>query len=212
MREDNDYYRHTLDLLEDSYLAANMRGDIAGGSGSGGGLARWEKKRRALVDAFDHDGTWLDIGCANGLLMETLAGWAAEKDVHIEPCGLDLSPRITEAARARLPHWADRIFAGNVMTWEPPVRFDYATVIADAVPASLRGELLARLVDTFLTSTGRLIFSIYMPRAPEPPAEAPPAADLLRRFGYRVAGETEARIDGVLKMSSAWLDISSGKI
>jgi hypothetical protein len=164
--------------------------------------------RRMLASAFDRDGTWLDIGCANGLLMETLTRWTAEKGVRIEPYGLDLSARIVEAARARLPQWADRIFAGNVMSWEPPMRFDYATVIADAVPASARGALLARLESKFRNSTGRLIFSIYIPRAPEPPAENPPASVVLRRFGYRVAGETEARIDGELKISTAWIDNS----
>ena len=205
---DDDYYRRTIELLEESYLAANARGDIAGGSGSGGGLARWEQKRRALAEAFDHDGTWLDIGCANGLLMETLTEWTAHKGIHIEPYGLDLSSRIADAARARLPRWADRIFAGNVMTWEPPMRFDYATVIADCVPSSARGALLARLESRFLNSTGRLIFSIYIPRAPEPAVENPPASDVLRRFGYRVAGEIEARIDADLKASTAWLDIS----
>ena len=30
-----DYYQQTLALLEDSYLAADERGDLAGGSGSG---------------------------------------------------------------------------------------------------------------------------------------------------------------------------------
>ena len=208
MTEDHDYYRRTLELLEESYLAANARGDIAGGSGSSGGLDRWERRRRVLADAFDHDGSWLDIGCANGLLMETLAQWTAEKGIRIEPYGLDLSARIAQAARERLPQWADRIFAGNVMTWEPPRRFDYATVIADAVPASARRELLARLESKFLNSTGRLIFSIYIPRAPEPPAENPPASEVLRRFGYDVAGETEARIDGELKTSTAWTIIS----
>ena len=92
-------YRHTLELLEESYLQANARGDLAGGSGSSGGLERWEKKRRVLATAFDHDGTWLDVGCANGLLMETLTRWTAEDRLKIEPYGLDLSERIAEAAR-----------------------------------------------------------------------------------------------------------------
>ncbi len=205
---DDEYYRRTIELLEESYLAANARGDIARGSGAGGGLARWEKMRRMLAGAFDRDGTWLDIGCANGLLMETLTQWTAEKAVRIEPYGLDLSARLADAARARLPHWADRIWAGNVMRWEPPMRFDYVTVIADSVPTSARRALLERLAGKFLNATGRLIFSIYIPRAPELPVEAPPASDVLRRFGYRVVGEAESRIDGLLKASTAWYDMS----
>jgi len=206
VNENDDYYQHTIELLEDSYLAADARGDVAGGSGSGGGLERWEKKRRVLATPFDRDGTWLDVGCANGLLMETLTRWTAEEGLRIEPYGLDLSPRIADAARRRLPQWADRIWAGNVMTWEPPMHFDYVTVIADCVPASARAELIDRLVTRYLNPGGRLIFSIYMPRPPELPPENPPASAVLKRFGYPVAGEAEARIDGVLKVSTAWLD------
>jgi hypothetical protein len=73
MRE-NDSYQHTLELLEDSYVAADERGDLAGGSGSRGGLARWQRKRKVIAVAFNHDGTWLDVGCANGLLMRRCAG------------------------------------------------------------------------------------------------------------------------------------------
>jgi catechol 2,3-dioxygenase-like lactoylglutathione lyase family enzyme len=204
---DLGYYERTLGMLETSYLEADARGDLAGGSGSGGGLQRWELKRRVLARAFDHDGTWLDVGCANGLLMETLTRWTGEAGLRIEPYGLDLSVRIAEAARGRLWHWADRIWAGNVMTWEPPLRFDYATVIADAVPRSARADLIERLIAKFLKPSGRLIFSIYIPRPPEAPAELPPASTVLKHFGYCVAGEAEARIDGELKVSVAWLDV-----
>jgi 2-polyprenyl-3-methyl-5-hydroxy-6-metoxy-1,4-benzoquinol methylase len=33
---------------------------------------------RLLADAIRSSGSFLDIGCANGHLMETLTGWAAE--------------------------------------------------------------------------------------------------------------------------------------
>lgn len=211
MSEHDEYYKHTLALLEGPYLEADARGDVAGGSGSGGGLERWERKRRLLVRAFDHDGSWLDVGCANGLLMETLTTWASEKSLRVEPYGLELSPRIAEAARLRLPHWADRIWTGNVMTWEPQLRFDYVTVIADSVPETARRNLVERLITRFLSPTGRLIFSIYLPRPPEAPAELPPASAVLKRFGYRVKGEAEARVDGDLKVSAAWLDVTNAR-
>jgi hypothetical protein len=114
MRE-TDYYQQTLELLEESYLAADERGDLAGGSGSGGGLARWQRKRKVIAAAFDHDGTWLDVGCANALLMETLCGWAADRNVRVEPYGLELSRRVAERARRCLTRWAERIWSGNVM-------------------------------------------------------------------------------------------------
>jgi len=143
--------------------------------------------------------------------METLTTWAREKRLRLEPYGLELSPRIAEAARLRLPRWAGRIWTGNVMTWEPPMRFDYVTVIADSVPQTARHNLVDRLITRFLSSTGRLIFSIYVPRPPAAPAELPPASAVMKRFGYRVQGEAEARIDGELKVSAAWLDVAGAR-
>jgi hypothetical protein len=50
-----------------------------------------------------------------------------------------------------------------------------------------------------------------VPRPPEAPAELPPASAALKRFGYQVKGEAEARIDGELKVSAAWLDVTSAR-
>lgn len=65
-----DYYEETRDLLERPYLEAE---DPRGGSGFRGDEARWERARRPIVSAIDRDGTFLDVGCANGLLMESVA-------------------------------------------------------------------------------------------------------------------------------------------
>jgi 2-polyprenyl-3-methyl-5-hydroxy-6-metoxy-1,4-benzoquinol methylase len=65
----------------------------------------WRLQRGHIVRATDREGTFLDVGCANGLLMESVVEWA---DHRIEPYGLDIAPRLVELARERLPHWADR--------------------------------------------------------------------------------------------------------
>ena len=75
---DDEYYERIRALLEDAYVSADERGDVFGGSGSSGDMTSWEGKRRVIARAFDREGNWLDVGCANGLLMETLAAWVAE--------------------------------------------------------------------------------------------------------------------------------------
>jgi hypothetical protein len=60
--------------------------------------------------------------------MELVAAWCAERGLAIEPYGVDISPALAELARRRLPRWADRIWTGNAVDWQPPgaMRFDYA--------------------------------------------------------------------------------------
>jgi 2-polyprenyl-3-methyl-5-hydroxy-6-metoxy-1,4-benzoquinol methylase len=72
---DDEYYEKTGALLERAYLNSE---DPRGGSGFRGDEARWERARRPIVQAVDRDGTFLDVGCANGLLMESVTAWAAE--------------------------------------------------------------------------------------------------------------------------------------
>ena len=73
MPEDEPYHAETRRLLEGAYLEAE---DPRGGSGFRGDAGRWERARRPIASAVDRDGTFLDVGCANGLLMESLVEWA----------------------------------------------------------------------------------------------------------------------------------------
>ena len=70
-----------------------------------------------MVSAIDRDGTFLDVGCANGLLRESLATWAGEEDYRVEPYSLDLIGSLAALAHQRLLHWLERVFVGNVMDW-----------------------------------------------------------------------------------------------
>src|ERR1700735_1030667 len=192
----DEYYERVRTLLEDAYVSADEQGDVFGGSGSTGDMTSWEAKRRVISGAFDRPGSWLDVGCANGLLMETLAAGVAERVHRIEPYGLELSNRIAERARKRLPHWATRIWTCNVMKFEPPIRLDYVTALADAVPIQSRGALLRRIARRYLKPGGRLILSCYRPGAfllGKPALEAESAAEILRAAGFELVGEAEVR-------------------
>jgi len=78
------------------------------GSGFGGGGQAWRQARHRITEAITAAGTFLDAGCANGLLMESVATWCAERGLAVEPYGTDLAPGLVDLARRRLPHWADR--------------------------------------------------------------------------------------------------------
>ena len=204
MPRDDDYFEKTRALLERSYLEA---GDPRGGSGFGGDEGRWERARRPIVSAVDRDGTFLDVGCANGLLMESLATWAREEGYRIEPYGLDLIGSLATLARQRLPHWSDRIFVGNAMDWRAPFRFDFVRTELEYAPPGRRREMVERLLREYLWPGGRLILCSYgSSRRASPKAE--PVGKTLRDWGYTVAGEAEGvDTNGVFFTRVAWTDL-----
>lgn len=201
--EDEVHGAETRRLLEEAYLTA---GDPRGQSGFRGDEARWERARRPIVRAIDRDGTFLDVGCANGLLMESVFAWAGEEGRRIEPYGLDLIESLAELARRRRPQWSDRIFAGNVMGWRPPFRFDFARTELEYAPPRRRPAMIERLLGEYLVPGGRLIVCSYgSSRHPAPKAE--PVAKLLRSWGCEVAGEAVgADTNGVIITRVAWVD------
>jgi SAM-dependent methyltransferase len=202
--DDEAYYAKSRRLLEQAYLGAD---DPRGQSGFRGDEARWERARRPIVSAIDRNGTFLDVGCANGLLMERLSAWAGEEGYGIEPYGLDLIEPLAVLARHRLPHWEERIFVGNVMNWRPPFRFDFVRTELEYAPPVHRREMVERVLREYLVPGGRLIVCSYgSSRRPTPKAE--PVGEILRGWGYAVVGEAEGLdTNGVIFTRVAWTDL-----
>ena len=190
----------TRELLETAYIAA---GDGPQGSGSGhASLGDWRAKRQHLATPIDRDGTWLDVGCANGLLMATLPAWCAERNVSIEPFGLELIAKVADLARSLHPHLADRIWTGSAMQWSPPQQFTYVTAIEDQVPPGRLGDLVNRLLEVFVAPGGRLILSAYTNPTDKP-------RDLfadLTTSGHEPDGKIFIERPGRGPLITAWLD------
>lgn len=150
----------------------------------------------------DEDGTWLDAGCANGHVLVTLPKWAAERGVVIEPHGLELLPQVAELARSLHPQIAGSIWTGSVMSWMPPSRFRYVTVLDGVVPPHRLDVLVARLRSDFVAPGGRLIVSSYTSagRSPRPLFEHLTAA------GNPPDGIIHIDRPGRNPLITAWLD------
>jgi SAM-dependent methyltransferase len=180
-------------VFEQAYLASD---DPRAQSGFSGDEARWESARRPILEAIDHAGTFLDVGCANGYLLESIVRWSEHR---IEPYGLDFTPALVELARRRLPQWADRIFVGDALTWERPRSFDYVRTELVYVPAERRRELVERL----RSFAGRVIVCSYGSRRRGLPADDVGAE--LRSLGFGVLGEVAREgLEGAL-IHVAWM-------
>jgi SAM-dependent methyltransferase len=174
--DEAEWHMAMAQLVVPNYLAADTPW---GGSGKSGTQADWEYSRSHIAHAIDREGSFLDVGCANGYLLECLVGWTPHRlDVY----GLDIAPELVELASRRLPHWRDRFFGGNALTWQAPRHFTYIRASLDAAPAHRRRELFERL----LAQTDRLIVGVFNEQVDERPTE-----ELVREWGYRVAGRSE---------------------
>jgi SAM-dependent methyltransferase len=152
---DDAWFAGMAEIFETAYLEGdNPRAQ----SGFGGDADRWEVARRPIADVIDRDGSFLDVGCASGHLLESVVRWSEH---HVEPYGLELAPGLAELGRRRLPQWADRIFVGNALTWEPPQRFDFVRTEVVYVPEARRQELVERLLGRVVAPGGRLILCGY---------------------------------------------------
>lgn len=149
--------------------------------------------RRPVADAVNSSGTFLDIGCANGFLLECVVAWTEQRGVRVTPFGLDLSERLVALARARLPAHADRLFTGNAWDWEPPQRFDYVRTELVYVPQELRAAFVGRILAHFLAPGGRLLAAEYT-------SADPLTIDAeIRSLGFTVESTLSGYLEGVEK-------------
>jgi len=184
--DDQTYYADSLRTLERAYLRGRTPQE---GSGFGGDERAWRRARHHITEGITTAGTFLDVGCANGLLMESVVAWCAERGLRVEPSGIDLASSLVELARRRLPQWAERIWAGNAIDWTPPDgrRFDYVHVLLDCVPARRHGDLIRHHLAGTVQRAGRLLVSAY---GADPAHGAVTAANTLRALGFTCAGES----------------------
>jgi hypothetical protein len=172
--DDAGWHEAMAKLVVPAYLAA---ASATGGSGSSRDEAGWEYARSLLADAVAPGQSFLDVGCANGHLMESMAAWA-----QVEPYGVEISPELAELARRRLPHWADRIWVGNAAEWAPPRGFDVVRTGLDYVPPPRRADYVRRL----LGFCDRLVIGVFNEERELRAREAEVAS-----WGFRIAGRAE---------------------
>jgi hypothetical protein len=152
--DDHEWQHRVTDALAAAYLRES---DARWQSGFDGDADLWREAREVVLRAVPNDGSLLDVGCANGHLLECLALWSKERGRQLSLYGLELNPALADAARRRLPALAGRIFTGNVSDWNPPQRFTYVRTGLEYVPPGRETRLVDRLLDRVVAQDGRLI-------------------------------------------------------
>jgi len=165
-------------------------------SGRSGGAQRWEETRRCFVQALHWNGDFLDVGCANGLLLQTLMSWAAEEGIVIRPYGLDFVPELIELARTRFPNDLASFILANAFDWIPTRQYDFVRTNLEYVPPADHIEFVSRQFAA-VAPGGRLIVCHY--RNPDEPDVD--VGGIVAQAGFPVAGRIEA--PGV---SAVWIE------
>ncbi len=185
------------DAIAEYYLSEPDNPFRGSGRGKGADAARWDETRRCIADAVHRDGDFMDVGCANGLLLESLALWCGERGHRVVPHGIDLVPELVRLAQARHPAHAANFEVANAFYWEPRRRYAFVRTNLEFVQPPDRAAFVRRLYERALAPGGRLIVCHYS--APEDPLVD--CAEFLEREGYSVVGRGAAD-----KVSVAWTD------
>lgn len=187
-------------LVAPAYLAAATPYAQAGHAGD---AVTWQASRGFITHALNRSGTFLDAGCASGILMESVVRWGADKGLAIEPYGLEIVPELAVLAQRRLPRWARRIEVGNVRHWRPRDRFGYVLVRPEYAPRGRRAAMVRHVLEHVLTPRGRLIVFVGTEETDRRAAEAEITAS-----GVTVSGRAERVHPGHsgLRRRLFWID------
>jgi SAM-dependent methyltransferase len=186
--DEAQWFRATEEVIGDAYLAA---ADPRAQSGKSGDELEWRWSRELLLDAVPEGArslSLLDVGCANGYLLETLARWGEERGLALELSGLDISWRMAELARRRLPAISERIWVGNALEWRPERRFDLVHSALDYVPRGRQKESLEQLFRHVVAPGGRVVL-----RAERVRSDVPDLVEQVRGLGLAVGGVLESK-------------------
>jgi phosphotransferase family enzyme/methyltransferase family protein len=199
--DDDHWFAATEEVLGDAYLASD---DPPAPSGKSGDEEEFRWSRELILDALPAErrrASVLDVGAANGHLLESLVRWGEQRGLAIDPYGIDISWRLVSLAQRRWPVMADRFEVANVLDHVPSRRYDLVHTALDCVPERRHRQHVERLLAEFTSPGGRVVLR---PERVQP--KLPDLREQVEALGLRVGGVLERRhpASGAL-CRSVWL-------
>jgi SAM-dependent methyltransferase len=156
---EQQWFNNRKEYITSHYLKAdNPRAQ----SGHSGDEQRYRYTQGMILEAIYRNGKFIDIGCANGYLLEKIDQWLINLGIKLTFYGLDISTELLSIAKQRLPKLSNNLFLGNALYWNPPFQFDYVCIRElDYVPRDKRKCLFSHLYNNLLSDGGRLILGPY---------------------------------------------------
>lgn len=133
-------------------------------SGHSGDAFHYLHSHLPIIEAIHKSGSFCDIGCANGHLMEMVHQWTGGIGFDLQMFGVDISEGLIKFAQSRLPQWSDHFFVGNAHYWKPEQRFDYIHIRGENVECrytDAKHIIFTHYMDHYLKDNGRLIIGPY---------------------------------------------------
>ena len=148
----------------------------------------WVALRKPIVDCVEKSGTFLDIECSNGYLLECLLKWSAERGIKLTPYGIDLSEKLIAVAKTRLPDHPANFVVGNAMKWSSPIKYDYVRTELGYVLDESQEQYLQAVFSNFLDTGGKLIVTEY--RTKKQNSKEPWSTDKLINWDFDIVKKT----------------------
>ncbi|MBP1991587.1 class I SAM-dependent methyltransferase [Paenibacillus eucommiae] len=200
---EEEWYEINKQHFSSHYIASdNPRGQ----SGHSGNEHHYFQSHFMILEAIHKNGSFIDVGCANGYLLESLDRWTKSLGYYsVEFYGLDISEGLIDLAVQRLPDWKDRLFIGNAMYWKPEAeKYDFVCVKElSYVPVNKQRSFLERLLNHYVAPGGRLILG---PNGEE--RETRHLENQLSKWGYKPTGymEKSHHNNQLLARRMVWFD------
>lgn len=182
---EEEWYDINKQYFTEHYLASN---NPRGQSGHSGDEHHYFLSHLMILEAVNKEGSFIDVGCANGYLLESLDRWSKALGYYsIAFYGLDISEGLIDLAVKRLPGWKDKLFIGNAFYWSPTVKYDFVCVKElSYVPNDKQKSFLEHLLYNYVAPKGRLILGPYSEERQTTELE-----NKLSEWGYTPTGYVE---------------------